>query len=139
MIRHVASIAEIVDDFDAAVGFYRDRLGLPVEVQPGGGYAVVKVAGVLHFGIWERAHAAGAVFGDAAATARVPLGFSLGFEVDGVDEAADALAGRGVTLVQGPHDEPWGQRTARFPHPSGALVEVSETPAARRASGPEPA
>ena len=27
MIRHVSSIAEIVDDMDAAVGFYRDVLG----------------------------------------------------------------------------------------------------------------
>lgn len=139
MIRHLGSIAEIVDDFEAALRFYRETLGLPVEIQPGGGYAVVKVPGVLHFGVWERAHAAEAIFGDRGAQARVPLGFSVGFEVDGVDAAAGALAAAGVALVQGPHDEPWGQRTARFAHPSGALVEVAETPGARRAKGPEAA
>ena len=58
MIRHVAGIAEIVDDLDAAVRLYREALGLAVEPKPGGGYAEVKVAGVLHFGLWERAHAA---------------------------------------------------------------------------------
>ena len=30
MIRHVSSIAEVVDDVDAAVQFYRDVLSLPV-------------------------------------------------------------------------------------------------------------
>ena len=33
MIRHVAGIAEIVEDLDAAVRFYRDVLGLDVELK----------------------------------------------------------------------------------------------------------
>ena len=139
MIRHVSSIAEIVDDFEAALRFYRDVLGLPVEVQADGGYALVVVGGVLHYGLWQRAHAAQAIFGDRGAVHRVPLGVSLGFEVDGVDEAAAALADRRCALLQPPHDEPWGQRTARFALPGGGLAEVSETPHARRAKGPEPA
>ena len=31
MIRHFAGVAEIVEDFEAAVQFYRDTLGLEVE------------------------------------------------------------------------------------------------------------
>ena len=64
VIRHVSGIAEIVDDVDAAAQFYREVLGLPVEHEPGGGYSVVKVPGVLHFGLWSRAAAAEATFGD---------------------------------------------------------------------------
>jgi catechol 2,3-dioxygenase-like lactoylglutathione lyase family enzyme len=128
MIRHVAGIAEIVDDLDAAMRFYRETLGLTVELKEGGGYADVKVSGVLHFGLWERAHAARSV---GVAPERIALGFTLGLEVDAVNSAAAALTGQGVALLQAPHDEPWGQRTARFLLPSGMLGEFSETPWAR--------
>lgn len=128
MIRHVAGIAEIVDDLDAAMRFYRETLGLTVEMKEGGGYADVKISGVLHFGLWERAHAARSV---GVAPERIALGFTLGLEVDTVDGAAAALTGKGVALLQAPHDEPWGQRTARFVSPSGMLCEFSESPWAR--------
>lgn len=131
MVRHLAGIAEIVDDIDSAVRFYRDVLGLSVqEIDPG--YAVVSMPGTLHFGIWLRKHAARIIYQDAAAADRIPLGFTIGFEVDSVGNGAERLARGGSTVVQPPHDEPWGQRTARFRSPSGALCEVSETPAARR-------
>ena len=128
MIRHVAGIAEIVEDLDGAVRFYRDVLGLGIEVKDPAGYAEVKIGGVLHFGLWQRGHAARSV---GVASERIALGFTLGLEVDAVDSAAAALAGRGIPLLQTPHDEPWGQRTARFLSPSGMLCEVSETPWAR--------
>ena len=44
MVRHLASIAEIVEDFDAAVSLYRDTLGLQVEVHHEG-YADVTLPG----------------------------------------------------------------------------------------------
>ena len=134
MIRHLSSIAEVVDDIDAAVGFYRDVLGLPVDHEPGGGYATVTMPGALHFSIWSRASAAEATFGDEAAANRIPLGFSVEFEVDAVDSAAEAASERGLQLVQAPKEEPWGQKTSRFMLPSGMLGGFSETPWARRVS-----
>jgi catechol 2,3-dioxygenase-like lactoylglutathione lyase family enzyme len=128
MIRHLAGLAEIVEDVDAAVAFY-EGLGLTVKRDnPGDEYAVAEIPGVLHFGIWGRAAAAESTYGSRDAADRVPLGFTIGIEVDSVDEAATALAQR---VVGEPHDEPWGQRVARFTSPSGALCEVSETPQAR--------
>jgi catechol 2,3-dioxygenase-like lactoylglutathione lyase family enzyme len=131
MVRHLAGIAEVVDDMDAAVRFYRNVMGLPVQRDPDAPYAVASVRGVLHFGIWSRAHAAEVVFKDARAIDRVPLGFTVGFETDSVDTAAEALRTQ-WTLSQAPQTEPWGQRTSRFMSPSGALCEFSETPGARR-------
>ena len=64
MVRHFASLAEIVEDFEAAVRFYEDVLGLEVE-RLSDGYANVTVPGVLHFGIWSRAEAANATYGTA--------------------------------------------------------------------------
>ncbi len=132
MIRHVASIAEIVDDVDAAAEFYRDVLGSPLEWEQGASYVDVKLPGTLHFAIWSRKSAAEATFGDADAIDRVPLGFTVGFEVDSVDATSEAMSKAGGTILQQPKVEPWNQTTSRFLSPGGALCEVAETPWARR-------
>jgi catechol 2,3-dioxygenase-like lactoylglutathione lyase family enzyme len=132
MIRHVAGIAEVVDDIEAAVRFYRDDLRLEVNHEPGESYATVSVSGIPHFGIWLRSKAAELVFGDASQTDRIPLGFSIGFEVDSVEDAENSLRSTDARVVQGLKVEPWGQQTARFLSHSGALCELCETPGARK-------
>ncbi len=132
MIRHVASIAEIVDDVDAAARFYRDVLGIPLEWEEGASYVDVKLPGILHFAIWSRRSAAEATFGDADAVEKVPLGFTVGFEVDGVVATSGAMKSAGWKILQQPKVEPWNQTTSRFLSPGGALCEVAETPWARR-------
>ena len=135
MIRHFAGVAEIVEDFEAAVQFYRDTLGLEVE-SLSEGYATATIPGVLHFGIWSRAEAAQATYGSPDAADRVPLGFTIAFEVDNVTEAAQHLDNAAVKIVQPTKTEPWGQVTSRFITPSGALCEIAETPWARRITQP---
>lgn len=133
MIRFVAGVAEVVADVAGAVAYYRDRLGLEVEEMEGmeAAYAEVKVPGIGHFGIWDRRAAAEATFGDPGRAGEIPLGFTLGFEVDDVGAAEEAIG----NAIQGRKEEPWGQVTARFFGPSGALFEVSETPWARQQGG----
>lgn len=128
MVRHLAGVAEIVDDVNAALAFYRDTLGFQVKDQMGDDYAVVVVPGVLHFGIWNRGHAALATFGTRDAANRIPLGFTIEFEVDDVDTAAKTVASAGLEVVQAPQMEPWGQKTTRAFAPSGALSGFAETP-----------
>ena len=131
LIRHLAGIAEIVDDVEAAVSFYRDGLGLKVDSSEAD-YASVEIPGVLHFGIWSREAAAEATLGDRTAVDRISTGFTIEFEVDEVAADAQALERRGLQLVHGPREEPWGQTTARFPSPSGVICGMAETPWARR-------
>jgi catechol 2,3-dioxygenase-like lactoylglutathione lyase family enzyme len=133
MIRHVSAIGEIVEDedMDAAVGFYRDVLGLSVKHEPGSEYAKVEMGGVLHFAIWRLSAAAEATFGDPALANRIPLGFTLGLEVDEVKATSEKMTERGWDIVQPPKTEPWGQATSRFFSPTGMLCELSETPWAR--------
>ena len=130
MLRHLASIAEVVEDVDAAVRFYRDILGLEVEVH-NEGYADVTVPGTLHFGIWSRVEAAKATYGSPEAAERVPLGFTVGFEVDDVAAAEKRLADSGIEVVQPAKTEPWEQVTSRFLTPGGSFCEIAETPWAR--------
>ena len=130
MLRHLASIAEVVEDVDAAVRFYQDILGLEVEVH-NEGYADVTVRGTLHFGIWSRAEAAKATYGSPEAADRVPLGFTIGFEVDDVATAEKHLTDAGIEVVQPTKTEPWEQVTSRFLTPGGSFCEIAETPWAR--------
>lgn len=131
MIRHVAGLAEIVDDIEGAIHFYRTVLGLEVREQAPG-YAVVTAPGLLHFGVWARSAAAESIFGDAERAGEISPGFTVAFEVDSVNDAHAELGGAGASVLQPPKTEPWGQRTCRFLLPSGGIGEVSETPWARR-------
>ena len=51
--------------------------------------------------------------------------FQLTIGVDDVDAVCADLAGRGVELLNGPIDRPWGIRTAAFPDPDGHVWEVA--------------
>lgn len=47
--------------------------------------------------------------------------------VDDADAACEAVQARGVTLLNGPIDRPWGQRTACFADPDGHIWEIAQT------------
>jgi catechol 2,3-dioxygenase-like lactoylglutathione lyase family enzyme len=132
MIRHLAGVAEIVDDVNAAVAFYCETLGLEVKQRMGDDYVVLAVPGILHFGVWSRPAAAVATFGDRAAADSIPLGYTLEFEVDDLEQTASQVDSSPLTVVQPPHMEPWGQKTCRAIAPGGGLLGFAVTPWARR-------
>ena len=49
----------------------------------------------------------------------------LTLEVDDVDATCAELARRGVELLNGPLDRPWGVRTATFRDPAGHIWEIA--------------
>ncbi len=49
--------------------------------------------------------------------------FTIG--VDDVDSLCDELRARGVELLNGPMDRPWGLRTASFRDPGGHVWEIA--------------
>jgi catechol 2,3-dioxygenase-like lactoylglutathione lyase family enzyme len=51
--------------------------------------------------------------------------FQFTIEVDDVDDACAELGRRGVTLLNGPMDRPWGIRTASFVDPGGHIWEIA--------------
>jgi catechol 2,3-dioxygenase-like lactoylglutathione lyase family enzyme len=46
--------------------------------------------------------------------------------VDDTDAACEELAARGIDLLNGPVDRPWGVRTAAFADPDGHVWEVAQ-------------
>ena len=51
--------------------------------------------------------------------------FLLTIGVADADAACDELNARGVELLNGPQDRPWGVRTAAFADPDGHVWEVA--------------
>lgn len=66
--------------------------------------------------------------GEMIAPATVGSGsrVQLSIFVDDADATVELLRGRGVTLLNGPVDRPWGQRTAAFADPDGHIWEVAQ-------------
>lgn len=52
--------------------------------------------------------------------------FQLTIWVDDVDTASNQLEERGIVLVNGPIDRPWGQRTVCIADPDGHLWEIAQ-------------
>jgi uncharacterized glyoxalase superfamily protein PhnB len=50
----------------------------------------------------------------------------LSLFVDDVDAVCADLRQRGVALLNGPVDRPWGKRTAAFTDPAGTVWEIAQ-------------
>jgi len=50
----------------------------------------------------------------------------LAITVYDIDAECAALAAKGVSLVNGPENQPWGMRTACFADPAGHLWELAQ-------------
>ncbi|MCI0583021.1 MAG: VOC family protein [Chloroflexi bacterium] len=126
----VHAITLFVDDLGAAKRFYSAVFRVPMTFED-------ENSAVFDFGnlIVNLLHEDAAVeligparVADAAAGARLQLTIN----VADADAACADLARRGVTLVNGPLDRPWGVRTAAFRDPGGHVWEVASLRRPRR-------
>jgi catechol 2,3-dioxygenase-like lactoylglutathione lyase family enzyme len=122
--KGITAITLFVEDLDAAKQFYRDVLGLPLAFADDD-------SAVFNFGNTLvnllKTSAAGeliepAVIAPREAGARAQLTIT----VDDVDAVCAELAARGVQLLNGPIDRPWGVRTAAFSDPAGHIWEIAQ-------------
>ena len=66
------------------------------------------------------------IFPARVSTSHQGAQFQFTCTVDDVNATCDALAERGVTLLNGPMDRTWGIRTASFTDPDGHIIEVAQ-------------
>lgn len=120
----ISAITLFVDDLEASKRFYAEVFDLPVYFEDPQS-AVFKFGGTL-VNLLDVAEA-GSLIGPAT-VARAEHGsrFQMTIEVGDVDSVCAELARRGVELVNGPVDRPWGVRTACFRDPSGHIWEVAK-------------
>ncbi|MBA2568964.1 MAG: VOC family protein [Actinobacteria bacterium] len=122
--RGINAITLFVEDLAAAKRFYREVFGLPVAFEDDD-------SAVFDFGntiINLLKTTAARELIEPAAVASREAGARLQFtiEVDDVDAMCAELATRGVELLNGPMDRPWGVRTASFRDPGGHIWEIGK-------------
>jgi len=113
------------EDYDAALRFYRDVLGLPeVAAFSGRGRVTILDAGRATLELLDPEHAE---FVDEVEVGRSVAGhIRLAFEVDDAAEATARLAGAGATVVAEPTETPWRSLNARLHGPANLQLTLFE-------------
>ena len=111
-------IVLVVEDLDAAAGFWSETMGLELDHRSGP-YAQFST-GATRFGLFERAameETLGGLEGER---------FEVGFKVSDCDRAYEELVAGGAAPVVAPTDRAWGQRTGYVRDPDGHLIELAQ-------------
>jgi catechol 2,3-dioxygenase-like lactoylglutathione lyase family enzyme len=119
----IAAITLFVEDLAAAKRFYSDVFQLPVFFEDDNS-TVFKFGDTL-VNLLEASEAHALVAPATVATPDAGVRFQFTLGVDDVDAMVDELKSRGVELLNGPMDRPWGIRTASFRDPGGHIWEVA--------------
>jgi lactoylglutathione lyase len=120
----ISAITLFVEDLDAARTFYEAAFGLPIHFEDPQSI-VFKFGQTLLNLLVEPAVPeliSPAISAPHGAGSRVVLTIP----VNDVDETCVELAKRGIQLLNGPMDRPWGIRTASFIDPNGYIWEFAE-------------
>ncbi len=119
----IAAITLFVEDLAAAKRFYSDVFQLPVFFEDDNS-TVFKFGDTL-VNLLEASEASALVAPARVATPDAGVRFQFTLGVDDVDATVNELKSRGVELLNGPMDRPWGIRTASFRDPGGHIWEVA--------------
>jgi len=120
----ISAITLFVEDLAATKAFYEKVFGLPIHYED-------DASAVFNFGNTlinllktSEAHELIAPATVASPDAGSRLQFTI--SVDDVDAMCAELTARGVELLNGPMDRPWGIRTASFRDPAGHIWEIAK-------------
>jgi catechol 2,3-dioxygenase-like lactoylglutathione lyase family enzyme len=122
--KGIGAITLFVEDLAAAKQFYGSVFGLPVMYEDDD--STVFNFGNTIINLLKTSAAFGLIEPAAVASpeAGVRMQFTIG--VEDVDAMCAELASRGVELLNGPMDRPWGIRTASFRDPGGHIWEIAQ-------------
>jgi len=122
--KGIGAITLFVEELDDTKRFYQEVFGLPVHYEDDAS-AVFKFGDTL-INLLKTTAAVELI--EPASVASVDAGarLQLTIEVDDVDAMCGELARRGVKLLNGPMDRPWGIRTASFRDPAGHIWEIAK-------------
>jgi lactoylglutathione lyase len=125
-VRQLRLVVE-AEDFEAAAIFYRDVLGLPVELDlegDGGEHVLILDAGRATLELSNPAQVA--MIDEVEVGRRVAPRLRVAFEVDDAAATADALVEAGAELVAPPTRTPWNSLNARLEGPAGLQLTLFE-------------
>ena len=122
--NRIDAITLFVEDLAAAKAFYVDVFDLPVHYEDPNS-AVFKFGDTL-INLLDISEASGLIGPAAVAAPEAGSRMQFTIGVDDVDAMCEVLKARGVELLNGPMDRPWGIRTAAFRDPAGHIWEIAK-------------
>ena len=117
-------VAVTAQDYDEALAFYRDVLGLPERAafSSEDGRVTILEAGRATLELLDPVHSA---FVDEVEVGRRVAGhIRLAFEVDDSEATTRALEGAGATVIAEPTLTPWNSMNARLEGPAGLQLTL---------------
>ena len=123
-LDRLQTLTLFVEDVDAARQFYLDVFGVPLVFEDEES-VVFRFGGTL-VNLLQAKAALELIDPAPVGGADAGVRFQLTIEVDDVDATCAELAERGVKLLNGPIDRPWGVRTASFRDPGGHIWEIAK-------------
>jgi len=123
-VRQLRLVVE-AEDFDEAVQFYRDVLGLPEQLayqEPGDARVSILDVGRATLELASPAHRR--MVDDVEVGRSTDHRLRVAFEVHDARNTADRLVAAGAELVADPRETPWRSLNARLEGPAGLHVTV---------------
>jgi catechol 2,3-dioxygenase-like lactoylglutathione lyase family enzyme len=120
----ISAMSLFVEDVPQARDFYRAVFDVPL-VHEDDVSAVLKFDNLM-VNLLQSTEAAGLVEPAPVADRGAGARFQLSIWVEDVDAVCDHLRERGVTVLVGPVDRPWGMRVATFTDPAGHSWEIAQ-------------
>ena len=119
----IAAVTLFVEDLGRARAFYQDVFQLPVFFEDAD--SVVFRFGSTLVNLLSAKEASDLVAPAVVAGPDAGVRFQFTLSVEDVDAVCEQLRKRGVELLNGPIDRPWGVRTASFRDPGGHVWEIA--------------
>jgi len=122
--KAIFAITVFTENLPADIEFYQRAFGLPLDFE-------TPTSAVFKFGetlinLLKIEQADELISPAQAASRDAGHRFVFTIMVDDVDEMCAELASRGVELLNGPMDRPWGIRTASFMDTAGNIWEIAK-------------
>ena len=122
--KGISAITVFTEDLEATKRFYGEVFGLPVHYED-------DASAVFNFGntlinLLKESEAGDLIAPAPVAPPEAGARVQFTIEVDDVDAMCAELTKRGVELLNGPMDRPWGIRTAAFRDPGGHIWEIAK-------------
>lgn len=122
--KGIDAVTLFAEDLAATRQFYLDVFGLPVHYEDDS--SVVFKFGDTLINLLSAAEAPELIAPAAVAPPEAGSRIQLTIAVADVDAVCAELSKRGVQLLNGPMDRPWGIRTASFRDPAGYIWEIAK-------------
>ena len=120
----ISAITLFVEDLGVTKQFYAEVFGLPIHYEDDA--SVVFDFGNTLINLLMTAEARELIQPGNVARREAGSRMQFTIDVDDVDAMCAQLVARGVTLINGPIDRPWGIRTACFADPAGHIWEIAK-------------